>query len=206
MLDLEKRVRSFLVATPRPTKIVVHCEDGETHELGPAKAGTTWAGIARSIMALKPESVQAFIGDRLERAMECDESSSERVNVAQPSVLSNDPESARIMHFANLLHRAYEHSTNIAFERLCEVFDMVNARAVATETRLERLETAYRNELRRQLDDERDSLEDERAEAERLAAEAQTSPIAKLAEMATPFLTGMQQGASEPKPPNGAKS
>lgn len=202
-MDLEKRIRSFLVATPRPTRIVVRCEDDETQELGPAKAGTTWAGIARSIMALRPVTIQAFIGDRLERAMECDEKEAS-VNVTPPAAIASDPETARLTHFANLLYRAHEHTTNVAFERLCEVFEMVNNRALATEARLERLEMTYRNELRRQLEDERAELEDEREEAARAAAEAQNSPIAKLAEMATPFLSGVQQGAAEHKP-NGVK-
>jgi hypothetical protein len=185
MVDLEKRIRSFLVASPRPTRIVVKCAE-EEHELGPAKAGTSWAGIARSIMALKPESVQVFIGERLERAMECDEKPDERVSVAIPSALTTDPETARVTHFANLIHRAYEHTTNVAFERICELFEMQSNRAIAMEQRLERMEMQYRNELRRQLEDERETLEEQLE----TAAAQQSHPLHQLA---SAFMSGVQQ-------------
>lgn len=202
MADLEKRIRSFLVATPRPTKIIVHCADGEVQELGPAKAGTTWAGIARSIMALKPETIQAFVGERLERAIDCDDETEKSVNVTPPSVLTSDPETARLTHFANLLHRAYEHSTNVAFERMADMFQMQTERAVAIEARLERAEQRYLSELRGQLDDERERLDEEREEAaKQLAAEA-ANPVNQLLGA---FTSGVQQGSAEktngaPKP------
>lgn len=200
MADMEKRIRSFLVATPRPTKIVVHCEEGVEHELGAAKSGTTWAGIARSIMALHPETIHAYIGDRIERAMSCDEDEEkERVNVSVPSALSTDPETARLTHFANLLHRAYEHTTNVAFERMCDMQQMLNDRAIALEARVERNEARHLATLREQLDDERERFEEERDEvAKQLASEAQ-NPVNQLLGA---FAGGVQQSQAEK--PNGS--
>lgn len=195
-MDLEKKVRSFLVSTPRPAKIVVRTEEDEVHELGPAKGGQSWSSIARSIIALGPKSIEVYnAADKVERAMRCDdEDEKPATEIAIPSALSSDPETARLTHFANLLFRAQQFSTEVAFGKMVEVFEMVSEQWTATNSRLERVETAYRRTLQDQLRDEYERVAEMKAEAE---AGGTQSPLETLAEA---FAGGMAQA----KATNGA--
>src|SRR5687768_4132416 len=114
-MDLEKKIRSFLVSTPRPAKVVVRTAEDDVHEIGPAKGGVSWSGIARSIVALNPKTIEVFNeAGKLERATRCDEDEKPAPDVVIPPALSSDPETARLTHFANLLFRAQQFSTEVA--------------------------------------------------------------------------------------------
>ena len=98
-------LRSFLVQSPRPAKILVTCGDGDTKEILPPKGvgGVTWAGVARSIETLDPAKVELFdADDKLLRAQRFDAQLPD-VETALPEILKRDAESARIALFAQLI-------------------------------------------------------------------------------------------------------
>ena len=90
-------LRSFLVQSPRPAKILVTCGDGDQKEVTPPKGvgGVTWAGLARSIETLDPAKVELFdADDKLLRAQRFDAALPDP-ETALPEVLKRDAESAR---------------------------------------------------------------------------------------------------------------
>jgi hypothetical protein len=105
-----------------------------------------------------------------------------------------------LTHFANLLHRAYEHSTEIAFQRLVELTERMGDRSEAIERRLERTEAANRALLQDQVD-----LAFERAqEVANQNAEASGNGAGDLMQqMAGAFLSGRMGGITPPRAVNG---
>lgn len=144
--------------------------DGEVEEMKPAKS---WAKTAATIAALEPELVQCFdAAGKLLRATRFDaEPAAPRGKATSaapslPDVISSDPQAALFAHFANLLHRAYEHSTQVAFDKFVELMQIQGERSESIEQRLERTEARARR-----LQD--DQIEDAYERAEELAAAAQ---------------------------------
>jgi len=70
-------------------------------------------------------------------------------------------------HFANLIHRAYEHATDVAFGKMVELVERMDGRSQAIEERLERAEAGMRREQRERIDDMWDRVAEaaERAES-----------------------------------------
>jgi len=151
----EKKLRSFLCSVPKPAKVVVHT-DAESREIV-AGSGKTWAAIAHTIVALgDAKLVEAYEKDgTLIRAVRADEDEAKQAaqNTSLGLPTHADPETARITHFANLISRAYEFSTQLAFDKMVDLFTMQNDRMVAIESRLERTESAYRKSMNEQLQD-----------------------------------------------------
>lgn len=194
----EKELRSFLVQTPRPVKILVRSEGDDVNEVAPpakGKGGSSWTYVARSILALEPVSVEVF-DERgaLIRATRLTETTPTPSAEAGLPVLHNDPETARLTHFANLLYRATEFSTNLAFGKMVELFQLTIERSIALEARLERAETAYRREMQDRINDMFDQAQAAKEEAEA----SQNDPVSQLAQA---FMGGAQSAAAEV--PNG---
>src|SRR5262245_9293340 len=200
------RLRNFLLQLPKPALVRVTTGAGEVEELKPSKS---WARMAETIAALDPQLVQCFSADgKLLRAADFSDESSRRSDAAEvPPGIAADPNALMLTHFANLLHRAYEHSTEVAFDRIVQVFNVMNERAEGIERRLERAEAERRRLLQEQVDDAMDRAQ-ERAEA----AEEQAANGAGGFEqaMASNFLSGMMGGGSAAAPapakPNGASN
>jgi hypothetical protein len=154
---ISTKIRGFLLQKPKPhaVRVVV---DGEEQDV---ELGRSYAKTAESIAALEPESIRCYnAGGSLLRAMNTDEAETHRSEAAAiPEGLKADPQALMLTHFANLLHRAYEHSTEIAFTKMVEVFDVMGARSESIESRLARAEA----ENKRLVNDVIDS-EFERAE------------------------------------------
>jgi hypothetical protein len=146
------RIRGFLIALPKPTRILVRTSEGEDQEIKP---GRSWAKVAETIAALDPIKLELYdADDKLLRAQRYDDADSRRSDAAEvPDSLRGDPHAAMLTHFANLLHRAYEHSTEVAFVRLVEITDRMNERSDAIERRLERTEAQNRRLFEQQLED-----------------------------------------------------
>jgi len=118
-----------------------------------------------------------------------------------PALLQTDPQAALLTHFANLLHRAYEHSTEIAFVKMVEVMERIGDRAEAIEQRLERTEAQNRRLVQDQVEDAF-----ERAAEQAAAAEDGGAGGGFLQQMAGAFMSGQLQNTAA-KPPvktNGA--
>lgn len=145
------RIRGFLLQLPKPTMVRVS-GDGEPQELRP---GRSFAKLADTIAALQPELIECLDADgKVLRAARLDTAEARRSDAAEPpEALKADPHAMMLTHFANLLHRAYEHSTEVAFTRLVELTERMNDRADAIEQRLERSEAQNRRLLQEQVDD-----------------------------------------------------
>lgn len=203
----EKALRSELVKQPRPARIIVTTEDDDKKEVaGAGKGGTTWAAVSRTIMALAPKMVELFDdAGTLLRAVNAETSTLEvhgpAAGVAGYSVanLHADPETARLVHFANLLSDAWRFSTGIAFTKIVEVVQAQSDRAAALESRLERAEAAYRREMQDKIDDAFEQAEEIRTAA---AAGNQDMALGLLNQ----FMGGFGNGKAEGPKPNGAKS
>jgi hypothetical protein len=194
----EKALRSELVKTPQPARILVRV-DGEDREVaGAGKAGRTWAAVARTIMALEPELVQLFDDQgTLLRAVHKDQSTVEVPATAAgatyaASPLHADPETARLVHFANLLSDAWRFSTGIAFQKIVELQQQQTDRAIALEQRMERAETLARREMKERMEDLYD-------EAEAMREAAQRGDAAGARSIFESFLEGMMGGQAEAK-------
>jgi hypothetical protein len=189
-----QRIRGFLLQLPRPAVVRIS-GDGEPQSIKPGKS---FAKTAETIEALDPELIECLDAEgKVLRAMRTDSADSQRSAAAAiPAVLSADPETARLTHFADLLHRAYEHSTEIAFAKLVDVMERMNERSDAIEQRLERTESANRRLLQDQVDDAF-----ERAQEVAAAAAPGAGGIGD--QMMGAFLSGKLQGPPA-KPTNGA--
>lgn len=146
-------IRSFLLQTPKPAKVRLTTE-GEIKELDCRKK--TMIRIAESIAAIDPELIECLSEtDSLLRAFRPGGSQAGDPSSAPviPEGLQKDANALLLSHFANLIHRSYEHSTEIAFNKIVELVELMGARSDAIERRLERAETAYRREQSERIDD-----------------------------------------------------
>lgn len=187
-------IRKWLLKQPRPALLRLTTGEKSTDII--PKKGASWSRIGDSIAAVNPDLVEAFDNNgNLLRATRPQVDSDPQEAPEPPAVIANDPETARLTHFANLLHRAYEHTTNVAFTKLLDLVERMDARSDAIEQRLERTEANYRRAVNQQLADafdRVDSLEDD---------EPPAPPNADLQTLFTQFLGGLAQAQSAEKPP-----
>jgi hypothetical protein len=185
-----------LLQLPKPHALRITSSDGEPQDVKLAKS---YAATAASVVALGAELIECLdAGGAVLRAMRVSSVEAHRSDAAEiPLGLQTDPHALMLTHFANLLHRAYEHSTEIAFVKLVDLTERLNDRSEAIEQRLERAESANRRLLQDQVDDAMERAE-ELAEAK--AAEGGGGFVDQ---MASAFMSGQMT----PKPPvrtNGA--
>ncbi len=204
-------LRSWLMKRPRPASLRLHLADDVTQEMARAE-GQSWQDMADSIAAMEPLVVEVIDKDgKLLRAIKPHEEDGaggrvrDNRSVVVPPAIQQDPETARICFIADLLHRAYQHSTDVAFTKLVELVDRIDERSTAIETRLERTERAYQRSLQDQIDDAFEHAEQAGAAA---AAAGQEGDLETM--MIKSFMGGMNSGRTEkgpaPKPkapPNG---
>ncbi len=146
------RIRGWLLQLPKPSAVRV-TGDGEPQTLKP---GRSYAKLADTIAALSPDLVEALDKDgNVLRATRMQTEDAHRSDAAAiPDGLKADPQALMLTHMANLIHRAYEHSSEIAFSKLVELVDKMNDRADGIEQRLERAESRNRALLQDQVDAE----------------------------------------------------
>lgn len=127
---------------PRPALLRVVRPDGETTDITIA-AVPDFARLGETIDALTPTRLEAFDEEEsLLRAWK-HPGAGKAQGPLVPDILATDPETARWTHFANLIHRAYEHSTDVAFDRLVDMFERQMDQNARSLSRLEALENAY---------------------------------------------------------------
>jgi hypothetical protein len=191
------RIRGFLLQLPKPASVRYTVGDGDSQ---PLKLGRSYVKIAETIEALGVELLECFDPQGvLLRAMRITAAEAQRSDAAAiPKGIEADPQALMLTHFANLLHRAYEHSTEIAFAKMVEITGIMSERSDAIEQRLERAETLNRRLHQEQIDDAFERAEEE---AERKAAEVAAGGNGMVEQMASAFLSGKMNGAAAP---NGA--
>ena len=137
--------------------------------------------IAQSVHALSPTLIECHDEKgkiiRAVRPLD-DENTGDKDKPLPLQLPANvDPQSAQLIHFADLLAAAYRHSTDVAFERLASLFEAVNRRSESLERMVDKL---VRERVREQLDNG-----------------ATAEPESELAEMVKGFVTAAQQSAHE---------
>lgn len=196
-MSAANRIRGFLLQSPKPHIVRVSSNDGEPQELKP---GRSYAKCADTIAALDVELIECLDdGGKLQRAMRMSSEEALRSDAATlPKGLEADPNALMLSHFADLIHRAYQHSTEIAFTKLVEVVERIGERAEAIEARLERQEASNRRL-------QQDAVDDAFARAEEAAEKSGAEGGDLLNNLATAFLGGQTQAAAKPAParPNG---
>jgi len=132
------RIRGFLIQVPKPHAVRVTGE-GEPQIIKPGKS---YAKCAESILALGVDLVEALDAEgNVLRATRLGVSEAQRSDAAPvPEGLREDPQALLMTHFANLIHRAYEHSSEVAFSKLVDLVEKLGDRSEAIEARLERTE------------------------------------------------------------------
>jgi hypothetical protein len=145
------RIRGFLLQLPKPHLVRV-TGDGEPQDLKPSKS---YAKCAETIAALAPDLIECLDSDgKVLRAMRTGGVDAHRSDAAAiPAGIEADPQALMLTHFANLLHRAYEHSTEIAFTRMVDMVERMGDRSEHIEARLERSEAANRRLVNEQIED-----------------------------------------------------
>lgn len=193
------RIRGFLLQLPKPATVRITGE-GEPQELKPGKS---YVKLAETIAALAPDLVECLDSQgKVLRATRLDSYEARRSDAAEvPTVLATDPQAATLTHFANLLHRAYEHSTEIAFTRMVDLVERMGDRSDSIEQRLERSEANNRRLLQDAVDAELDRA-DERAAAAAAAA-GEGGGIGE--QIVGSFLNGAMNGKAHKAPPAPAK-
>jgi hypothetical protein len=196
------RIRNFLIRSPKPALVRVS-GDGEPQDLKPGKS---YAKCAETIDALDVDLIECLDGaGQLLRALRIDGAEADEskppgsVAPEIPAGLSVDPNAMMLTHFANLIHRAYQHSSEIAFGKMVELVERMNDRSQSIEERLERSEATNRRIVNEQV-------EDAFARAEEVAEKAgETGQGGELVQqLAGAFLSGsLQKKAERSPPPNG---
>lgn len=149
------RIRGFLLMHPKPALVRI---DGE-QELKPGKS---FSKCAETIAALGGDLLECIDADgKVLRAVRMGSSEAQRSEAAAvPAGLEVDPQALMLTHFANLLHRAYEHSTEIAFAKMVELVERLGDRSEAIERRLERAEGEARRLAQEQISEAWDRAEE----------------------------------------------
>lgn len=189
------RIRGFLLRAPKPVLVRVSSEDGETQEIKP---GRSYAKCAETIEALDPELIECFDSEgKLLRALRTTSEDASRSDAASlPPGLATDPNALMLTHFANLIHRAYEHSSEVAFSKQSEFVEMLLQHMQSTDARLQRVEADHRRTLREQIDDELDRATEAAQTAEESGSLEQ--------QMSAALFSGLAAQRPPPPRPNGA--
>lgn len=186
-------MRKFLLRMPRAALVRLSSGD-KTSDIVPKK-NQSWSRLGETIAAMAPELVECLDDNgNLLRAIRPHLDADPQEAPEPPAPIAADPETARLTHFANLLHRAYEHTTNVAFARLIDLVERIDARSDAIEARLERTEAAYRRATQQQL-----------ADAFEQADQQMESRPESLESLVSTFLQGVAQaqGQDAAPPTNG---
>lgn len=189
-------LRGWLLQQPKPRMVRIH-SDGDVQELT-IRPGQSYAKIAETIHALAGDLLEAMDEDGgLIRAMRPQEPT--QVNAPEmPALPTNaDSETQRLHHFTALLAHAYRFATEISFGKMVSLFERLDNRSIALETRLERTERAYYRTLQQQVDDAMDdaeTLQEQAAEAAAAAAGGDEDAFKKM--LVEAFMNGKAQGAA----------
>lgn len=192
-----QKLRGFLIGLPKPASVRIYV-DGEPSEL--KCNNRSYQKLAETIDAMDAERLECLDEKgNLLRAMRLDGAEARRSDAAEiPAALASDPHAAMLTHCANLIHRAYEHSTEVAFAKLVEVMDRMNDRSATIEQRLERAEA-----LARRLRD--DQVQEAFERADELVEQAAQQGNGGLADqLAQAWLSGRMNRQGPPGKPNGS--
>lgn len=191
------KIRGFLLQKPKPSLVRV-TGDGEPQEL---KIGRSYSKLAETIDALEVDLLEALDSDgKVVRAIRLSSADAARSDPAPiPTVLAQDPHAAMLSLFADLIHRAYAHSTEIAFSKMVEMTERLSNHSESIESRLAATESQLRRTNTELLNNELDRIE----ELKEKLSEGGEHGLGE--QMLTSFLGAKMNGsAGAPRAKNGA--
>ena len=193
------KLKAWLMQQPRPHHCNVVSVDGATNEV--SCVGATWPKITETVAALSPEMIQAFdAGNKLIRAVrpldqsedwaDDDDDRGQRIPPLHAiPITASDPETQRFALVAHLIAQAYQHSTQVAFDKLAAITESLMSRSTDTERARD---SVYRAHIK-QLEDQIKALGEEPA----------GGPQEMIGQMLAAFMGGAAQHAPPPPTSNG---
>ncbi len=202
--DRAAAIRLWCLKAPRPSSLRVYGLDGREHDVE-IKPGTSWSDAAVSISALGPERLEAYTLDgKLIRAVPVadlirkEETAQQQQAATFSAMQTTDPETQRMIVFAELLERAYakaydssQQTVQVAFTQLQEICGSLAEQASASHAAANELSMGIRNLLVQQANEAVESA----------AAPAEQSPMEQLA---ANFLQGQTLAQAQQGAPNGS--
>jgi hypothetical protein len=192
------RIRAWLMIAPRPKAVRLSTEGVESRKLE-TPDGTKWIQVADTIDALEPELIEALNAEggviRAKRPAEFDDDEDEKEDTTGGTGIPlnvQDPESIRLVTFAQLLANAYRHSTDVAFARLADMFEASTRRQEALERSLESMNRMLNKAVADQLQSQVD------------AATGTPGGSSFLEQFLSQFLQGKAQAEADKSATNGA--
>lgn len=195
-------LRTFLMRHPRPSTVRIQTLDGEEKAIA-IDGRLPWVQIAGYVESLEPESLECLDADgrvlRGTLVADLEEGGAGDDGLAVPGLAAaqpltarmkppDDPQSAQLVLFAQLLADAYRHTTDVAFDKMISLFEQVNKRYELTEKALDRLHKTV-----------------ERLTEQRITRAEQEPDDLTLSDLAQAWQGGMAQHDPAPQPqrPNG---
>lgn len=115
-------VRSWLMKAPRPRVLRVISRDGRDYDLE-LKEGAPWSETASTVVSLEPEHIEAkddkgklLRAVKVAELLQREEADEHKRAATAAAIQSSDPETQRMLVFANLIAEAHTRSTE-AIER-----------------------------------------------------------------------------------------
>lgn len=207
--DRAAAIRSWLMKAPRPVKLQVYGGEGKEYDID-IRQGAPWSETAVSVAALNPERIEAVsaagnllracvVGDLIAK----EEKTEQLKQSAFVAMSATDPETQRLIVFAELLQRTADKAIDAVKETYTGAYDRLHSMAEAAERRADTqaesamaLSIAIRNLM----------IEHAQETIDLVKPEQEKSPLEKLAEN---FAAGAaaaqaeQPAAPAPKKPNG---
>lgn len=181
--DNAASIRSWLMQSPRPAKLHVFSRDGREFDVD-VRQNAAWSETATSICALDPDRIEANTPDgKLIRAVNVaellkKEAKADAQQVATSAAMQHDdPETRRMIVFAELLERAYgkaydssQATVQIAFTQLQEICGSLATQASESTRAANELSVGIRNLIIQQAQEAVDNATPEPSPLEQMAA------------------------------------
>lgn len=137
-----KAVRTWLLTRPRGTKLLLKSGD-KVHETQ-IESDQNWTKLAESVETIDPETLEIYSADgKLIRAAkranfeEPDGEEETETEAAKRIKAAADAETERFRIFSDHIAQAYRFATEVAFERMVDLFAAVNRRSESLEKSLD---------------------------------------------------------------------
>jgi len=194
--DRPAAIRTWLMKAPRPENVRIFAKDGREYDVD-IKPGAAWSDTAVSIAALEPVRMEANSKEgKLLRAVvvdslvEKEEQAAAHAATVFQAFQTTDPETQRMIVFAQLLERAHDRATTaientvgVAFGKMQEICDSLAQQAATDRGSANELTLGIRQLILQQAQEAAASL-----------TEPEHGPLEKLAES---FMSGKQMAEVE---------
>ncbi len=134
--------RSFFLRAPKPAMVRAVLPDNVTHDFEVSDQEPNFMGLAKTFESLEPIRAECYDAQGVLIRAEKPANQPKR-DAKLPGILTTDVEAARLMMFADLLAKAYENTTQVAFEKLLDVVRLVTDERTEKAKANDALQKAY---------------------------------------------------------------